>query len=352
VSEPAPDTVPLADQFREHARWCAAAGAPLYAHLMRGFAADWDAGGAVRTLCAPWEGAPRGHVVQLRLLGALHRIVLRREAPLLATHYRSVGGTAPPAGAWPLARAVLHERAADLAGELLVAPQTNETGRAAALVAGVLHACARYGRSRVRLLEVGTSAGLLLNLDRIRATGEGWQWGPPGSPVDLSGTVRGPLSQASLAVARAGVEVVDARGCDLDPVDPTSVQGRLHLTSFVWPDHVQRFERLRAALDLAGRFPVRTDAADAAVWLPQRLDEPVEDDVLTVVWHSVVRQYVAPEVWRRVESAVVEAGSRAPVAHVSLEPPTALYLAPAELSVDGARIGSAPAHGVPVELDG
>ncbi len=344
-------TPPLSDQLRRHAGYCDEVGAPLYGELMRGFADDVEAGGPVGDLFAPWADAPPGHVVQLRLLGGLHRLVLRREAPLLATHYRSVGGTAGPRGAWPVARAVGAEHLNRLRAELDVAPQTNETGRASALVAGVLHACAARGLHRVRLLELGSSAGLLLRVAHFRVGGEGWAWGPQGSPVDLSGAVTGRLPAAAAALA-GGVEVVSARGCDLAPVDPTSEEGRLRLTSFVWPDHVERHERLRGALALAARHPATVDAAPADTWLVDRLGEPADDGVLTVVWHSIVRQYVPGPQWSAVLAAVADARRRgAAVAHVLLESSTAPYDSGPALEVDGAVLGHAPAHGVPLHLE-
>ena len=50
---------------------------------------------------------------------------------------------------------------------------------------------------------------------------------------------------------------------DLAPVDATSTEGRLALTSFIWPDHLKRFERLRRALEVSGGIDVSLVTADA-----------------------------------------------------------------------------------------
>jgi hypothetical protein len=345
-----PRDEPLGAQMRAHAEFCASTGAPLYAVLMRGLADDLDSGGPTAEVLDGRLDAPPGDVVQLRLLGGLHRIVLRRQAPLLATYYRSVGGEAAPDGAWAVARDVVAAHVDELRSALDVPPQTNEPGRAAALAAGLLVTALVKGRSDVRLLEVGASAGLNLLVDRFRVTpagadGAGRGWGPVGSPVDLSGTVHGTWPSGA-------VRVVERRGCDLAPLDPVSPDGRLRLTSFVWPDHVDRHRRLAGALALAAAHPVPVDRADAVTWLRQRLAEPAPDGVLTVVWHSIFLQYLDDADRAALWGAVDDASVRMPLAHLALEAPRAPYLGSPVLTLDGFPIGSAPAHGVPVTLAG
>lgn len=317
---------------------------------------DFDDDGVVRRICDGWQDAPSGSVVQLRLLGGLHRIVLRGEAPDLAAYYRTAGGTKDASTVWPVARAVLRSRADELAHSLAIAPQTNEPGRSAALLTGVLHAVRRSGLSTVRLLEVGASGGLNLLVDRFRFEGPDWSHGPVDSPLVLRDPVLGPVRQPFPTWS-----VVERRGCDVEPVDVWSPAGRLHLRSFVWPDHVGRFRRLNAALEVAqraGRAAVPVDRAPAGGWLEQQLPEESDRSVLTVVWQSITRMYWPADEVERVRAAVRHAGRQAPLAHVSME-----Y----EDADDGAALwvdvwpgdGSAPSrqrlavvadHGIPVTL--
>jgi hypothetical protein len=356
TSSSRPPDEPLAVQLRNHADFCAAVDAPLYAVLLRGLADDLEAGGPTADVLGERLESPAQDVVQLRLLGGLHRLVLSRRAPLLATYYRSVGGEAAPDGAWPAARDVLAGHVPELRAALAVPPQTNEPGRAAGLAVGLLVAAQVYGCTDVRLLEVGASAGLNLLVDRFRvspsdADGEAGEadgeqaWGPAGSPVDLSGAVHGGWPGGT-------VRVVERRGCDLSPIDPRSPEGRLRLTSFVWPDHAERHRRLAGALALAAEHPVTVDRADAATWLRQRLAGPGPDGVLTVVWHSVFVQYLDDAARAALWAAVDDAAVRMPLAHLSLEAPRAPYLGAPLLTLDGQVLGSAPAHGVPVTLAG
>jgi hypothetical protein len=116
---------------------------------------------------------------------------------------------------------------------------------------------------------------------------DGVKVGDLGSPVTLDPrwTGRPPADLAH------NLRLVRRAGCDLNPVDVSTEDGRLHLSSFVWADQVARFERLQAALDLARLDPVPVQRATGPEWLADQLARP-ERDVLTVVWHSVVWQYV------------------------------------------------------------
>jgi hypothetical protein len=98
---------------------------------MRGMADDWDAGGPTRIVCRGYEDAPRGSVIQLRLLAGIFRLVLTDRAPELTPYYPCLGGREPAAHAWPVMRAVIADHLAELNQALTVAPQTNEVGRAA-----------------------------------------------------------------------------------------------------------------------------------------------------------------------------------------------------------------------------
>jgi hypothetical protein len=98
-----------------------------------------------------------GDALGLRLMAAVHHLVLTGEAPRLAVHYPSVGGDAGPRGVWDAFRGVLVEHR-DAFRELVGRPcQTNEVGRSAALAPAFLHLAATTGRP-LRLLEVGASA--------------------------------------------------------------------------------------------------------------------------------------------------------------------------------------------------
>jgi hypothetical protein len=184
------------------------------------------------------------------------------------------------------------------------AVQTNEVGRAAPLTAMFVEV-ARRTKLPLRVFEIGTSAGLNLRFDRfwydtgVTATGD------PLSDLRFTDVWEGVLPDLD-----APLEVVERRGCDRSPIDPTTEDGRLTLLSFVWPDQLDRVARLDAAIAIAREEPAKVDADDAGAWVEHRLAEPVADTA-TIVFHSIVLQYLPTETRHRVRDALRSAGARA-----------------------------------------
>jgi hypothetical protein len=251
-------------------------------------------------------------------MGSVHRLVLTGRAPQLEPFYPSVEGTDEPKDAWPAFRAVVEGLRPEL-DDLVQRPvQTNEVGRAAGLVGGFL-TIARETGLPLDILELGASAGLNLRWDRFRYDAAGSAWGPEDSPVRLS-SFEGeppPFDPSRVVVAMR-------RGCDRAPLDPLSKEGRLTLSSYVWPDQRWRWGLLRAALEVASEVPVQVARASAAEWLGGRLAEPT-DGRARVVFHSIVMQYLSPEERGQVRTILEEAGSagteKAPLAWLRMEPP-------------------------------
>jgi hypothetical protein len=355
----------LVERLRTQSDECARLGSPLYARLLARAAEDLAAGGVVAEVFAGREDLPGRVVPGLRLLGAVHRLVLEGRAPELAAFYPSAGGRGRPEDAWPAFRRVLAGHRDELRAMLDRPVQTNEVGRAAALYGGLLVASAATPGAwerpvNVRLLELGASAGLNLRADRYAYQVGGATLGDPASPVRLvepwvGVPVRDP--------GRLRVRVVARAGCDPHPVDPTTEEGRLTLASYVWPDQVERMARLRAALQVAAEVPATVERAGAADWLERVLATPAPPGTdLTVVWHSVVWQYLGTEERARVEAAITAAAEAArrerttPLARLGLESRRATDRYLFELRLDqwtsaGRRhylLAEAGGHGPPV----
>ncbi|MFC7487682.1 DUF2332 domain-containing protein [Knoellia sp. CPCC 206453] len=318
----------------------------LYGVLLRDLAADWERGGVVREILAGREDAPPGDMVQLRLLAGIHRIVLRGDAPELASFYPSVGGTADRYAVWSALEPVLRAHVAELRGALDVAPQTNEVGRSIALLTGLSEAVRRSGIRSVRLLEPGASAGLNLLVDRFRFEGDGWDAGPDNAHLVLDGC-------GAPGFLPESFEVVERRGCDLDPFDATTAEGEAYLRSFIWPHMPGRDGRLVAALATLREHPVVIDRAPAAEWVQDQLAVPAPDGVLTVVWHSITRQYWPAAEYAAMLAAIDEARSRMPLVRVALEDPTPLPTSGTwqpQVEVDDDVIAHCTYHGPPLNL--
>lgn len=300
------------------AGWCGRLGSPLYEHLLNCCATDYEQGGPVRDLLEGHEPDPQGSALALRMMGGAHRLVLEGRAPELAQFYPSAGGRVALDGAWEAFRATLREQMQTLRQLIQRPVQTNEVGRCGALLGGFL-LIARQTGLPLRLLEIGASAGLNLRWDRYRYTWSGGgAWGDASSAVVLRDLVDGE-ARPPICAAR----VVERSGCDPHPIDPTSQEGRLTLLSFIWPDQRERIHLLEAALQVARLVPCRVDRAGAVEWLTPRLAQPSPGRA-TVLFHSIVWQYLSREDRQRVTEITDAAGSRAtssaPFAWLRLEP--------------------------------
>jgi len=187
-------------------------------------------------------------------------------------------------------------------------------GRSAALIGGLLILAGRFGLP-IRLFEIGCSAGLNLRADYYRYRYPGGHWGPAGSPVTVDDAWRGQLPPA------AALEIVERHGYDIAPLDATSSEGELTLLSYVWPDQPARLDRLRGAISVARRVRAplhRRNAVDAVA------DLDVAAGALTVLWHSIMWQYLSTTEQDTVVAEIDALGTRArhdaPFAHLTLEP--------------------------------
>jgi hypothetical protein len=309
--------LPLTDVLTLQREACERAGSALYARVLDAMADDVRAGGPCAQILQPWAGNAMADAIPLRFLAAVHALVLTGEAPALAAHYPSAGGS-DPGDPVPAFLATVEDHRARIEGSMDLGVQTNEVGRATSLFGG-FHAIARRTGLPLRQLEVGASGGLLLRWDRYgyRAGSGALRWGPD------DGLVFDEPWTGDLPPVADGLTVAERRGCDQAPIDPTTDEGATRLRSFLWPDQVDRRGRLDAAIDVARRHPVHVDEADAADWLEAELAVPTPG-MATVVHHSIVLQYLSRSSFVRLRAAIEAAGERAtrdaPVHWLRMEP--------------------------------
>jgi hypothetical protein len=341
------------EAFRQQGEACAALGSRMYAELLYGLAHDIDTGGPTARVLRGHEDDPGPSGLALRLLGSVHRLVLERQAGGLAAYYPSVGGHWNAPHGVPVFVELLDRDHEAVAAWLERPPQTNEVGRATALMGGLLH-LPEDVRGPVRLFEIGCSAGLNLLADRFAYVDTvGTRFGADRSPVHLRPAWRG-----NHLTPWPDLQVVEAAGCDLDPVDASTTEGRLALTAYVWPDQRHRLGRLRGALELARSAPPDVRRQGAGDFLEEHVG--VEDGTTTVVWHSVMWQYLPTAEQERAAARIEALGElatkTAPLVHLFLEPTRRAHDRDHEFLVvlttwpGGERriLGRAAPHGVPV----
>jgi hypothetical protein len=289
------------DAFREQAESCRVLGSPLTAHICDILADALDpAQGAVAAQVLGWQGDPRSRAdsVALRLCGALHALVLTDADCDLSDAYKQGNPSAD------LLIATLQRHKAHLLAWLHFAPQTNEVARSAPLIAAARF-LSGVAPHPMHLRELGASAGLNLNFDK-------YHLGDAAEDVFLRPDWQGDMPQGDFSIA-------SKRGVDLNPLDPD--RDGLRLMAYCWADQTARFDRLKAALDLARIDPPQVDREDAAAWLDAQLSQPAQGT--TLVFHTVAAQYFPPATQTACTNALTAAGAKAtpaaPVAHLQME---------------------------------
>ena len=304
--------------FATQAAICAASGAPFTGRVCGLIGARLDRSGEIGRRVLDWAGNPshEGDALPLRLAGGLHGLARAGNDPGLAAVYPPNAAPADDDVLWEIVAGSLVSHAAQLDRWLDGPPQTNEVGRSAGLMAGLLVLAERFG-APFALYELGASAGLNTRLDRYGFRLGAVEAGDPGSAVRIAPEWRGASPPS------AEVRVVRRAGVDLNPLDPGDAATRERLAAYVWADQRERLGRLEAALDIAVRMPIDLERGDAADWLERRLAVEPEPGVCRVVMHTIAFQYFPPEAQARVRARIEAAGARAtakaPVAWLTFE---------------------------------
>lgn len=302
--------------FREQSAACAAYGSPFTAALIERMGDDFAANGPVAAVVGDWSTNPRADALALRLAGFLHETVLSGRRPELAALFPAQLANWSMEQVWPRARDVFAEERERARAFIRLPPQTNETRRSIALLAGFLAFAKTWG-GECDMFEIGASAGLNLNWDLFTYRARGWAWGAPG-PVVIDTDWRGPPP-----AVEADIRVRERAACDLNPLNIADLAERLRLKSYIWADQPERLARFDGAVQLALETGVSVDRADAAEWLAGKLAlRP--GDAATIVYHSIFLQYPPREaraaIFDVIRAAGMRASEHAPLAWVRLEP--------------------------------
>ncbi len=295
---------------------CRTLGSPMYSDLFADLAADYTNGGRTYALLAGRSLRPLHDAVPLRLAGAIHRVVLQGKDDRLARHYPSVGGkpgedfTADFIG-------YMRDHLDDVESGLATQVQTNEVGRSVVHLV-LSHWLTTLGIEQFTLLEIGASAGLNLNFDQFYGCFGQLRMGDPSSSLRFMGDWFSNVPN----VPRVGATAISKRGCDISPIDVGLPDDEVRLLSFVWPDQRLRLERLRSAIAIAKIHRPAVDTASADEWIAQQLSRPSEH--ATLIFHSIVWQYLGTETQNRLKRAIYSAGesasSTAPIVWARMEP--------------------------------
>jgi hypothetical protein len=303
-------------QQAEHCAHNAAPGTAAICRAMVGLAKG-------DTLCgrkiADWPGSIISGAVPLRLAGGLHNLMRNGGAPELAGVYS--GDVVNQGEIDAIISAIVRRHDAELLPWFDSAPQTNEAGRSANFVAA-MHWLANKVMPKFELMEIGSSAGMNLLINRFRYNLGGVMSGPMVSPVTITPQWHGnPPPDTRF-------EITSVRGCDLNPIDVRDDDAANRLRAYVWPEMPERFERMDAAINMVREQGVDLVQSDAADWVESQLVKPQIAGTTRTLMHSIVWQYLTSASQMRITAAMESAGAATtyekPLAWIMLETNTAI----------------------------
>lgn len=304
-------TQSIRDAFHQQARYCVAAGSPLTAEIVGALGDILDHSTRTGRKILDWEGDPMIDALPLRIAGGLNALVRAGRDDLLTRLYKS-----RDVEAHPILRQTLEKWDDWLYPWLERPPQTNEVARSAALWPGMLEIARRFGPD-MEWIEIGTSAGLNLNMDRF-----GYALGGMASGDSLSAVQIKP-SWTGRSLHAAPVHVVDRLGIDLNPLDVSDPVISERLLAYIWPDQAERLARAEAAIRVAQANPPPIVKGDATELLEPLLSEPQSDGRTRVIFHSIAIQYFPADARKQVTELIKAAGARAnacrPLAWLAME---------------------------------
>ncbi|MEO0698252.1 MAG: DUF2332 domain-containing protein [Pseudomonadota bacterium] len=334
------------------------AGAPCTARVIRSLPkvreSDTELGRRMRA----WQGLTLKDAMPLRVTGGLHHLALTGADERLVPVYTGEITDQDAVDAIVLEMAAKHDAA--LAPWLDGPPQTNEAGRSASIMAGLLWLAQRVV-PRFELFELGASAGVNTMIERYAYDLGGTEVGPKGSPMQIAPEWQG---QGTPPAPPEDFAVLSVRGCDVAPIDLSDPEAALRLKAYVWPDAAARMERIDAAIQLASERAPDLIEQDAGAFVADRLAQPQAEGTTRAMFHSIMWQYMPAQTQDAITALFEQHAARAsrerPLAWVSLETNPATFRH--ELRVrywdggegDGAPIllGTAHPHGAWVEWEG
>lgn len=336
---------------------CAHNNAPATSRIVRAQIALLDGPSAVGRTLREWPATNGSAVLEgavpLRLAGGFHHLHLTGAEGALWPVYRQEVTEQALVDALVADVVARHDEA--LLGWFDSPPQTNEAGRSASFMAGLLWLSAHGVGPRFALNELGASAGINTMMERYHYDLGGVQAGPAASPMQIKPEWRGPPPPA------APVEIISIKGCDQRPQDLSDPASALRIKSYVWPENCDRVARMDAAIALAAQRAPDVVQADAADWVEAVLATQQESGTTRVIHHSIVWQYIPSPAQHRIthaiETAAASATAERPLVWMMLETNRATFAHELTVRVwDGDvhrgqahLLGSAQAHGAWVD---
>jgi hypothetical protein len=190
--------------------------------------------------------------------------------------------------------------------------QMNEVARCTQIAMGIA-ATAAPDRP-IGLVDLGTGAGLGLQLDRYGYRVGNQQFGPPAAALSLSCEVRGDRSPPPAVLP----VIAERAGIELNPIDLDDPAALAWLQACA-PPEASALTRLTAAAEVTRRYPARIVAGDVVDALPGVLESfPAQLPVIVIDAYMAV--FLSAARLAALTGILASAGKSRPVTWLSLDP--------------------------------
>jgi hypothetical protein len=265
-------------------------------------------------LLAALSGLPPDRLPALLASAAIAFLVRLDQPEPLAGYFPAPGGAQPPFddAFSAAAAAFVSARLADIVGVCASHRyQMNEVARCVQIALGI---AAVGGDGPIGLVDLGTGAGLGLELDRYRYMIDKTGTGPPSAavilPCELRGANQPPRPKLPPIAARTGIE--------LDPVDLGDALACAWLRACC-PPAAAALNRLDAAIGVTRRHPPTIIAGDAVQALPGVLDS-LPPDLPAIVTDAYLAVFLSPAQRAQLVAILSNASRTRRVIWLSLDP--------------------------------
>jgi len=301
--------------YKQQIAYCEANDAPLTARICRAIINVADESTRTGSRIMNWQGEVIPDALPLRSTAPFHALYQSGKIAALNPIYNDAPIDQNKID--KIINATLRKHDDIIYPWLDTPPQTNEPGRCAALMLGLMMLVQQY-ELPIDILEIGSSAGLNLMIDRYAFDLGGIAVGPKNSEITIKPEWRGKSVPPDIQP-----EIISTKGVDLYPMYANEDNTRERLLAYVWPEQTLRLERTAKAIKMAQNHPVNLVQGDAADWLEKQLSEPQKEGTMRTLMHSIVWQYLPYDTQRRIAASMLKAAQKAthdkPLAWVSLE---------------------------------
>jgi len=297
----------LSQRFKNFAVLECNESSSLYEHLSLKIATDYD----LLTLCSH---AKKGQPVPNLLFASVHYLLLKGiEHPLKHFYSSIVLNPRNAVESFTYFKDFCNKYYSEIKSLLQSKRvQTNEVRRCSYLYPIF---CYIYQKTNtpLSLIEIGTSAGLLLNWDQYAYSyGDNRVYGNKKSPLHINANIKGKklpflLNESPPVTYRVGV--------DLNIIDLHNEEEYIWLKALIWPEHKERLEIFDHAAQIFKQKPVHLIEGDA-VQLLNKLEKQVPKNSTLCIFHTHVANQMPEQVKQYLLSKVKEIGKYRNVFHV------------------------------------